>query len=169
MIGSRLLRFHESAPGTALTNRPLMICGCFRTGKQTLGATADRPRVWRGGLIHFLFGPSLSEKACREVSDFNLFSDGERVINLDSEISDRAFHPRVAKQKLNRAQIAGAAVDQGSLRAAERVSAEYVRVKPNAGNPFPTSRAYCRVVMASPGRPRLVKRNWPEVFPATLR
>src|SRR5262249_49750216 len=70
-------------------------------------------------------------------SDFNLFGDGERVINLDSEISDGTSHPCVAKQKLDRAQIAGAAVDQGGLRATERVSAEHVWVKLNTGNSFP--------------------------------
>jgi hypothetical protein len=31
-------------------------------------------------------------------SDFNLLGNGERVINFDAEIPDRAFHFRVAKQ-----------------------------------------------------------------------
>ena len=93
-----------SAYVTAMAYRPRMIYGCFRKRKPDFGCyRPHRPRVRAGRLIHFLFGPSPSaERARRDVSDFNLFSDGERVINLDSEISDRALHPRVAKQKLNR-------------------------------------------------------------------
>jgi len=70
------------------------------------------------------------------ISNLNLFSDGERVINLDTEIADRTFDPRVAKQKLDCAQVARAAVDQGCLRSSKRVSAEHVRVKPDARDPF---------------------------------
>jgi hypothetical protein len=55
----------------------------------------------------------------KPVSDFNLFGDGERVISLDPEIWNRAFNPRMAEQEPDRAQIAGASVDQSSLRAAE--------------------------------------------------
>ena len=29
---------------------------------------------------------------CPDTSDFDLLSDGERIIDLDSEISDRTFH-----------------------------------------------------------------------------
>jgi hypothetical protein len=36
------------------------------------------------------------------VSNLNLFSDGERVVNLDTKISDSAFQLRVSKQKLDR-------------------------------------------------------------------
>jgi hypothetical protein len=38
----------------------------------------------------------------------------------------------VAKQKLDRTQVAGATVDQGRLRAAKRVRAEDVRVQSDA-------------------------------------
>ena len=86
---------------------------------------------------------------CPNTSDFDLLSDGKRIIDLDSEISDGTFHFLVAKQKLDRTEVAGATVDQGRLRAAERVRGKDVRV----ANPMPvihsaTSRAYCRVVMA---------------------
>src|SRR3984893_4003155 len=70
------------------------------------------------------------------ISNLNLFSDGERVINLDTEIADRTFHPRVAEQKLDCAQVARAAVDQGRLRSSKRVRAEDMRVKPDACDPF---------------------------------
>jgi hypothetical protein len=96
-----------------------------------------------------------------------LLSDGKRVIDLDSEISDRTFHFLVAKQKLDRTQVAGATVDQGRLRAAERVRAEDVRVQSDARDPL--CDAYCRVVMASPTRRRLVNRNSPGTLPVVLR
>src|SRR4249919_3793029 len=57
---------------------------------------------------------------CPNTSDFDLLSDGKRIIDLDSEISDGTFHFLVAKQKLDRTEVAGATVDQGRLRAAER-------------------------------------------------
>ena len=61
---------------------------------------------------------------CPDTSDFDLLSDGKRVIDLNSEVTDRTFHFLVAKQKLDRTQVAGATVDQGRLRAAERVRAK---------------------------------------------
>src|SRR6516225_10381848 len=73
---------------------------------------------------------------CPDTSDFNLLSDGERIIDLDPEVTDRTFHFLVAKQKLDRTQVAGATVDQGRLRAAERVFAKDVRVQSDARNPF---------------------------------
>jgi hypothetical protein len=35
---------------------------------------------------------------CPDTSDFDLLSDGKRIIDLDSEISDGTFHFLVAKQ-----------------------------------------------------------------------
>src|ERR1700738_1491631 len=69
---------------------------------------------------------------CPNTSDFDLLSDGKRIIELDSEISDGTFHFLVAKQKLDRTQVAGATVDQGRLRAAERVRGKDVRVQSDA-------------------------------------
>jgi hypothetical protein len=54
---------------------------------------------------------------CPYTSDFDLLSDGKRIIDLDSEISDGTFLFLVAKQKLDRTQVAGATVDQGRLLA----------------------------------------------------
>jgi hypothetical protein len=73
---------------------------------------------------------------CPDTSDLDLLSDGKRVIDLNAEIPDRTFQLRVAKQQLDRTEVAGAAVDQGRLRAAERVSGEDVRVQSDARNPF---------------------------------
>src|SRR6202048_1086949 len=73
---------------------------------------------------------------CPNTSDFDLLSDGKRIIDLDSEISDGTFHFLVAKQKLDRTQVAGPTVDQGRLRAAERVRGKDVRVQSDARDPF---------------------------------
>jgi hypothetical protein len=67
-------------------------------------------------------------------SDFNFFSDGKRVIDLNSEVSHRTLDLGVPEQKLHRAQVAR----QGRLRASERVGAEDIRVKPDASNPLGT-------------------------------
>jgi hypothetical protein len=63
---------------------------------------------------------------CPNASNLDLLSNGERIIDFDAEIPDGTFHFRVAKQKLDGTQVAGATVDQRCLRAAERVSAEDV-------------------------------------------
>jgi hypothetical protein len=73
---------------------------------------------------------------CPDTSDFDLLSDGKRIIDLDSEISDGTFHFLVGKQKLDRTQVGGATVDQGRLRAAERVRGKDVRVQSDARDPF---------------------------------
>src|SRR6202022_366982 len=65
-----------------------------------------------------------------------LLGYGKRIIDLDSEIPDGTFHFLVAKQKLDRIQVAGATVDQGRLRAAERVRGKDVRVQSDARDPF---------------------------------
>src|ERR1700738_1599352 len=73
---------------------------------------------------------------CPNTSDFDLLSDGKRIIDLDSEISDGTLHCLVTQQKRARAQVAGATVDQGRLRAGERVRGKDVRVQSDARDPF---------------------------------
>src|SRR4051794_27091576 len=58
---------------------------------------------------------------CPGTSDLSLFRYRERVIHLDAEISDRALDLGVTEQELDRPQVAGAPVDQGSLRPPQRV------------------------------------------------
>ena len=50
-------------------------------------------------------------------SDINLFHYSQGVIDLDAEISDRAFDLGVAEQKLDSPKVACAPVNQGSFRA----------------------------------------------------
>ena len=61
---------------------------------------------------------------CPGISDVNLFRYRQGVIYFDAQISDGAFDLGVAKQKLDGPEIASAPVDQGCLRASERMRAE---------------------------------------------
>jgi len=65
---------------------------------------------------------------CPGISDINLFRYCQSIVYFDPEISDGAFDLGVAKQKLDGPEIAGATVDQGSLRASERMRPEKPRV-----------------------------------------
>ncbi|MGY2904633.1 hypothetical protein ACVWVY_003654 [Bradyrhizobium sp. URHC0002] len=72
-------------------------------------------------------GQSMSA-LCPGISDINLFRYCQSIVYFDPEISDGAFDLGVAKQKLDGPEIAGATVDQGSLRAPERMRPEKPRV-----------------------------------------
>jgi hypothetical protein len=65
------------------------------------------------------------------ISDINLFRYCQGIVHFDAQISDRAFDLGVAKQKLDGPEIAGAPVNQGSLRASERMRSEKSWVQPN--------------------------------------
>lgn len=52
---------------------------------------------------------------------FRLLGDFQRVIDLDSEVSDGAFQLGMSKQQLNGAQVLGTLVDQGGFGAPHRV------------------------------------------------
>ena len=62
-------------------------------------------------------------------SDIDLFGYGERVINLDSEIADRALDLRVAQQELNRPKISRFLIDLCCLRFPERMCAMEAWIK----------------------------------------
>jgi len=78
------------------------------------------------------YGGGQSRIALPESSNVDLLWDAEGVIDLNSEVSHRTLDLRVSKQKLHRAQVARPAIDQGRLRAPERVRAEPMRVQPDA-------------------------------------
>jgi hypothetical protein len=48
-------------------------------------------------------------------SDVDLLGDGERVVDLNTEIPDRALHLGVPKEQLSRAEVPGSPIDQGRL------------------------------------------------------
>src|SRR6266550_4947906 len=78
-------------------------------------------------------GPTAREG--RDVSsEFDLFRDAERILDLDPEIADRAFQLRVAEQKLNRSQV-----PRSSYRSASPSSAapNASRTRPPRPRPCP--------------------------------
>ena len=99
--------------------------------------------VWNGSIWH---EPAVGRACplCLGTSDINMFCYCQSVNNFDAEISDRAFDLGVAKQELDSPEIAGAPVNQGSLRASERMRSEKSWVQPNVSigveNCMPNSR-----------------------------
>jgi hypothetical protein len=61
-------------------------------------------------------------------SDVDLLGDRESIINLNAQITHRTLNFGMAEEQLDRAQITGAAVDQGGLGPPQRVSAELARI-----------------------------------------
>jgi hypothetical protein len=57
-------------------------------------------------------------------SDINLLGNRERIVDLDTKVSDGALHLRVAQEELYCPQIASAPVDQRGLGAPDRVCPE---------------------------------------------
>jgi hypothetical protein len=47
------------------------------------------------------------------LSDIHLLSNGESIINLNAKIPSGTLYLAMAKQELDRSQIAGTSVDQG--------------------------------------------------------
>jgi hypothetical protein len=86
--------------------------------------------VWNGSISH---KPAVRRVCplCLGTSEINMFCYCQSVNNFDAVISDRAFDLGVATQKLDSPEIAGAPVNQGSLRASERMRSETSWVQPN--------------------------------------
>ena len=58
---------------------------------------------------------------CPGISDINLFRYCEGVIDLDAEISDRAFDLGMPEQELDSPQVARPPIDQGSFCTSQRM------------------------------------------------
>jgi len=69
-------------------------------------------------------------------SSIDLFPDLDRVIDFDAEVLRRTLDLRKPEQKLDCAQIAGAAVDQHGLHAACECVLNFAGSSPNAGHPL---------------------------------
>jgi hypothetical protein len=65
--------------------------------------------------------PLLAASRCPNVLNFGraLRRYCQRIIDLDAEVSDRAFDLGMSKQKLDGPEIASASVDQGGLCASQ--------------------------------------------------
>ena len=64
-------------------------------------------------------------------SDLDLFSNGQRVINLKAKIANCAFDLRMTQQQLDSPQIARFAIDQSWLGAPKRMRAKQRGIKPD--------------------------------------
>ena len=63
--------------------------------------------------------------ALPQCSYVDLFGDGERVVDLDAEVSDRALYLGVAKEQLDRAKVPRfAGGDQSRLGSPQRMGAD---------------------------------------------
>jgi len=69
------------------------------------------------------------------VSDVNLFGYGQRIVHLDAEVAHSALDLGVPKQQLDRAEVAGSAIDQRCLRSAQGMRAIQGGVEPDQGDP----------------------------------
>src|ERR1019366_7871385 len=69
-------------------------------------------------------------------SDVDLLRNCQRIVDLDPEIADRAFQLGMPEQKLDRAKISGASIDQGDLRPAERVRAIHRGIQSDRPGPL---------------------------------
>ena len=70
------------------------------------------------------------------LSDFDAFSDADRVFELNAQIARRAVHFAVAQQKLNCTQVTGLSIDQSCLGAAQGMCPIPCGVEPDGRNPF---------------------------------
>src|SRR5271170_5306568 len=69
-------------------------------------------------------------------SDINLFRYFQSIIDLDAKVSDGALDFGMPQEKLNCPQISRTSVDQGRLGSPQRMCAEAMWVKPDAGDPL---------------------------------
>ena len=97
-------------------------------------------------------------------SDINLFSYGERVIDLDAEITHGALNLSVPEQQLYRAQILSTPINERCLGSAKRVRPEKTWVQPNARDP---SRYKSRILASGDASIRVAaaaKQEFPRLF-----
>jgi hypothetical protein len=73
--------------------------------------------------------------ALPQCSDVDLLGDGQRIVDLDTKVSDRTLHLGVPEQQLNRPEVASTPIDQRCLGSPQRVGAEQSRIETDAGDP----------------------------------
>ncbi len=68
-------------------------------------------------------------------SDVDLLGDAQRIVEFNAKVSDRAVHLGVTERELNRPQVAGLSVNDGSLGSPQRVRPVPARIEADRGNP----------------------------------
>jgi hypothetical protein len=102
----RALRLRQGAATTELE-------AGFRKALEIARRQEAKPLELRAATSLARCGQSVTALPLR--SDVNLLGDGERVIDLDAEVPDRALDLGMAKEQLNRPKIAGTPIDQRRL------------------------------------------------------
>ena len=97
--------------GHQLLSRQHGRCGWKRGSCTSKNGHALRRDTLRSG--RYLTGRRIH--SARLASNIGLLGDGQSVIDLDTEIANRALDLGVTEQQLDGPQIAGAAIDQRSL------------------------------------------------------
>ena len=69
------------------------------------------------------------------ISDVDLLSDLDRIIDLDPKAANSALDLRMSEQQLHSAKVAGSTVDQHRLGSAQRMRAELRWVEADTGYP----------------------------------
>ena len=69
-------------------------------------------------------------------SDINLLGYRERIVDLDTKVSDGALHPCVAQEELYCPHIASAPVDQRGFGTPDRMCTKQRRIQANSGDPL---------------------------------
>ncbi len=64
------------------------------------------------------------------------FSKGERILDVDAQIANRALDLRMTEQNLHGAQVTRLLVDDRRLGSAERMGAVVLRAQSDPGHPF---------------------------------
>ena len=70
-----------------------------------------------------------------QFSDLNLFCNGQRIVDFNTQISNSAFDLGMTEQNLDGPQITGFAINKRRLRSAQRVRAKLQRIEIRQRNP----------------------------------
>jgi len=75
-------------------------------------------------------------RSAQGISDVDLFSYREGIIDLDAEVSDGAFDFGVTEQELHGPQVLGSTINKCRLRSPQRMGAKELRNQSDVGNPI---------------------------------
>jgi len=75
-------------------------------------------------------------RLCGGDSDVDLLGNGQRVVDLNAEITNRAFDFPMSKKKLDGAKISCSPIDQGRLGPAQGMGAVESWIEADCGDPF---------------------------------
>lgn len=89
----------------------------------------------RAQSLHLLMGANKEASGSLSVLDANLFGYDEPIVRLDTAIAHGTLDLGVPQHQLDRAQVAGSAIDQRPLRSLQRMCTIEARVEFDDGDP----------------------------------